>query len=172
MRTNIGLKLVITFVLVLIGCIASASVELQIHRANPKLSVDRVVELAGAIKLSCRTYKVPCDVFTAILIQESMLRIDAVNHTTLDYSIGQLNIKTIKAYKFDKKRLLTDLQYSTDAAAKVLSWFYIKHGHNSIWYCKYNVGTKSLVGNRLQKCLMYVSRVSKYMPNHNLAKVE
>ena len=76
---------------------------------------------------------------SAILRQESGYRLDAINRVTKDFSIGQINYKTIKAFNFDKNRLLIDLDYSVEAAIIVLADFKRMYGkREKNWYSRYN----------------------------------
>lgn len=80
-----------------------------------------------------------------------------------DIGIAQINVKTIKAYKFDIGRLMNDLEYSVDAGANVLSWFRKVYSKKEplMWYSRYNCGTKRNV-NRTT-CNNYKRLVSKYL---------
>jgi hypothetical protein len=165
MKTNIGVKLVIIFGILFLGVIASASVERQIHKFSPNMSVDRVIYMASIIKLSCYKHSIDCEVFTAILIQESSLRVAAFNDVTADYGVGQINIRTIMRHKFDKRRILTDLKYSIECSAKVFSWFSrtYKDREPATYFARYNVGTGILVGNRLVAYNSYVLKVQRHL---------
>ncbi len=158
------LRLIIVLVLTLIGFIANAgSIEQQIQRAAPFMAISDVKALAQNIRISCHKHKVPCDVLTSILATESMFQVGAYNAKTLDYGIAQINIKTIKVYKLDKRRLLTDVAYSVDSGALVLSWFYRTYGRREAsWSCRYNIGTGTLNGTRLANCIKYAARLSQY----------
>lgn len=162
MKTQIVLKLVIIFGLVLIGSISNADVYTQIGLINPRMKQAKKAELAHYITEACRDYSIPCDVFTAILAQESMFNIKAVNKASNDYGIGQINIKTIKAYKFDLKLLRTDLRYSIRASAKVLSWFKRYKTKEARWFCRYNVGTAKFTIRNIKSCTAYVAKVQQY----------
>jgi len=81
--------------------------------------------------------------FRAILYHESRLRVNAHNKVTGDHGIGQINIKTAKAYRFDVDRLKRDCAYSVAAAAKVLLWFKRTYPHEPLWFCRYNIGTQT-----------------------------
>jgi hypothetical protein len=56
-----------------------------------------------------------------------------------DIGMSQIHINTIHAYQFDVHRLSTDIEYSIEAGAKVLSFFkkqYSKSEKN--WWSRYN----------------------------------
>ena len=164
------LRIVIIAALLLIGSIASADVYTQIGMINPKMSEATRVELAHYIVEACTDYKLYCNIFTAILAQESMFQIEAINKNSSDYGIGQINIKTIRSYKFDIHLLLTDLRYSIRASAKVLSWFKRYKSKDANWQCRYNVGTGVLKGSKLKTCTKYVNMVQRYQFNTLIAK--
>lgn len=60
----------------------------------------------------------------------------------VDFGIGQINHKTVKSFKFDKTKLLNDLEYSVDASAKVLADFKRMYGKkdNNYW-SRYNASS-------------------------------
>jgi len=78
---------------------------------------------------------------------------------------GSYKAETIKAYGFDKNRLLTNLEYSVNAGAKVLSWFHkVYKRKETNWFCRYNVGTGSLKDKaRLKRCLTYKNKVRRWL---------
>lgn len=96
-------------------------------------------------------------------MQESSYRLSAKNPECGDYGIGQINHKTIKSLNLDEKKLLSDLTYSVEAAAIVLSHFkrYQKREPDT-WYCRYNVGTAGRDRIRTA-CQTYVTMVARYM---------
>lgn len=91
-----------------------------------------------------------------MLMQESSYKIGAQNvqcgisMTTgkkdcvaVDFGIGQINHKTIKNFKFDKRKLISDLTYSVEAAAIVLADFKRMYGKtDKEFWTRYNSGTK------------------------------
>lgn len=119
-------------------------------------------ELAIYIDEASSTYGLQPELLTAILAKESMFNIEAVNLRTHDYGIGQLNIKTIRAYRFDLHRIQTDLRYSVFASAKVLSWFKKYGRHEAVWWCRYNVGTVKLINSNINSCAKYAAGVKLY----------
>lgn len=147
---------------VLVGAVATANVEQQVKRARPDMDSKSVKYFAKQIRLACSKHKIPCEIFTAILIQESRLYVDAVNVKTQDYGIGQINVKTIKALGINQDRLTYDLIYSLDMSAKVLSWFYKTYRNETLWYCRYNTGTAAY--NIIEaSCLNYGSKVNSHI---------
>ncbi len=62
----------------------------------------------------------------------------------IDFGIGQINHRTIKSFKFDQDRLLSDLEYSVEAAAIVLADFKRMYGsREEDYWSRYNSGVKS-----------------------------
>lgn len=67
-----------------------------------------------------------------------MYRLHCTSKTN-DHSIGQINGKTISRYKFNKKLLTTNLEYSVEAAAIVLSDFKKQYEYKEKYYwSRYN----------------------------------
>lgn len=76
---------------------------------------------------------------SAILRQECRYKLRCINNTTKDYGIGQININTIEGFKFDKHKLLNDLDYSVEAATIVLADFKRMYGHREKdYWTRYN----------------------------------
>lgn len=73
------------------------------------------------------------------------MRCQAVSATG-DVGIGQISPATIKRYKFDKTRLRTDLRYSIEAAAMVLSDIKRMYGKREpkTWFTRYHSGNMVL----------------------------
>lgn len=79
-----------------------------------------------------------------------------------DFGISQIHINTIKRYKFDLERLTTDLEYSVNSGALVLSWFYKTYAHKeSTWWTRFNCGTKK--GTWRNTCQTYYILVKPYL---------
>lgn len=81
----------------------------------------------------------------------------------VDFGISQINIKTINRYGFDQKKIMTDLTYSVDAAAKVLSDFKKSHKNEpNTWWTRYNCGSRSL--DKIKNvCQQYQIKVARWM---------
>ena len=143
-----------TIVMLLLSLSLHANVFKQIKRNNPKLNNKYVSQLTVAIYSSARKYNLSPRLLAAIMGLESNYNLMAYNSKTDDLGLMQINRYNIKAYKFDAKRLMTDIQYSVDAGAKILSWFaktYRKKEPN-IWMSRYNVGTrKSAIHSKTAK---------------------
>lgn len=103
-------------------------------------------------------------------MQESSYKISAKNFkcgisvstgeqdcVAVDFGIGQINKRTIKAFKFDKTKLLNDLEYSVEASAKVLADFKRMYGKKDPEYwTRYNAG-------KLEKRKVYKNLVARHM---------
>lgn len=80
----------------------------------------------------------------------------------IDFGIGQINHKTIKAHNFDKTRLMSDLDYSVDASAKILAGFKSFKKNEPNWFCRYNAGSAPLW--KIQEtCETYTKLVARHM---------
>ena len=135
----------------------------QIYKNNPKLEHTYVYRLAGVIIKAAKKHDLNPRKLSAILAQECRYKLDCINKVTKDYGIGQINQKTIKAFKLDKARLLQDLEYSVDSSAMVLADFKRVFGRREFhWYCRYNVGTAPM--NLIKdKCDRYKTMVARFM---------
>ena len=116
----------------------------QIKENNPKLDDSFAMKLSNAIYKSTKRHNLRPIVYTAILAQESLYDVKAVNCTKgfreaypgevniqvypyyregkvcTDFGISQIHWKTVKSYQFDTKRLVTDVEYAVEAGARVL----------------------------------------------------
>jgi hypothetical protein len=135
----------------------------QIRRIRPDMNENYRLQLSIEIKMACNKYKIPCQAFTAVLAQESMFRTSAVNMKTLDFGIGQVNRKTAAAHGFCETKLVTERQYSIDAAAQVFAYFYRRFGATeSLYWCRYNVGTGDMHLGLARRCADYANKVLRY----------
>lgn len=107
-------------------------------------------ELSKYITNYSKLYKLEREVFSCVLFVESSYRMNVISDTD-DYGIGQINLKTIRGYNFDRLRLLTDVGYSVRAAAEVLSDFrrYFKQQEVNDWPGRYNIGYQNLTTNNI-----------------------
>lgn len=99
---------------------------------------------------------------SCILYVESSYNLNAISSTNY-YGIGQIN--NIAWPEFNEQLLLTDLAYSINAAAHVLSYYkQLKQDEEPIsYYCRYNVGPGPLTGsskalNRNKACMAYLDK--------------
>jgi hypothetical protein len=158
------MKILYVFILYVIYIpIFGCEISKQIQINSPNLNKDYVVRLEKSILASSKKYGLNPYLYSAILMQESSYRLNIVNKQ--DYGIAQINIVNIRGYKFNKCRLLTDLEYSVDSGARVLSWFKTRFQKKEprIWWCRYNIGTGNLNNKKLkQLCLKYVKLVNRW----------
>jgi soluble lytic murein transglycosylase-like protein len=133
----------------------------QIKINKPFISAQYAFELAKSINKAADKYKVPANVLTAIAMLESSYVLNAVNISSNDYGLFQINMFNIKAYEFNIPLLLTDLDYSVDSGAIVFQWFYKRYKLDDA-IKRYNCGTRnSCVDWEVAK--KYLRLVSKYM---------
>jgi len=126
--------------------------------------------LSETIVKKSKKHGIQPKVLAAMLMQESSYKISAKNircgisMTTgerdcvaVDFGIGQINHKTIKNFKFDQKKLLSDLTYSVEAAAIVLADFKRMYGSkDKTYWTRYNASNP-------QKREVYRQLVARYL---------
>lgn len=141
----------------------------HILKNRPSLDRKEAKNLAAIIYEVSIIHHIDPFLYTAMLMQESKYIVSAVSYKIVfnkktgklekipqDFGIAQINFKTIEAFKFDKKRLLTDLEYSIEAGAIVLKDFSHRFHFEEKWWSRYNAQT-------LEKREIYQSLVSRYM---------
>lgn len=117
--------------------------------------------LAKVILDKSQKYKVSSKILTAILMQESRYDLYAVNHKSKDFGIAQINYKNIKNMNLDKNKLMTNMDYSIEAGAKILSGFKrYEHKEPQLWWSRYNCGNKKINNH---KCIRYADNVNRWM---------
>lgn len=145
------------------GMIYSSSADMTLKlivQNKPKIDIVYAKNIVTELNKLCKKYKIPSSVVAGIIMAESGYKLNTVNLKTLDYGIMQINYKTIKAYKFDKRRLTSDLRYSLAAGVKVYAYFYKRYGLKE-GVMRYNCGTKqSCVKSKSAK--NYLKKVLKY----------
>ncbi len=144
-----------------LGTIAQADnqkIYRQIKRNKPDINEQLAKDLSHIISKMSKKHSVPANLYTAILMQESGYDLNAVNlscgiafagdksHTELcvikDAGISQINYKTINDWKFNTSRLLTDLNYSVEAGAKVLADIKKRYSKNDPeFWTRYNASS-------------------------------
>jgi soluble lytic murein transglycosylase-like protein len=127
----------------------------QILQNNPSINKPYAFSLSNKIYKITRKYKIDSNIFTAILAQESMYNNDAKNCTKglnkdfelqkvcTDIGIGQIHYSTVLRYDLEPKKIINDLDYSLNVAAKVLSDIkkrWIKKEPRDYW-TRYNAST-------------------------------
>lgn len=123
-----------------------SDLECQILRNQPSISKERMVTIARHVQVSADYHGFSAELFAAILMQESSYRLNVKGsgRNGSDYGIAQIHYKTAESYGFNKKRLLTDLEYSIKSGAEVLAWFFrtYKDREPNDWWLRFNVGTR------------------------------
>lgn len=121
-----------------------------IKQLQPKLSDKEVETIATIISRNSAKTGIEWRLVVAILFQESSLKIDPqnckVNFTRCnDMGIGQVRYSVWgKELKIDKKRMVTDLDYSIGKVYKVLVHYRNAYGHKELnWFTRYHHGNPS-----------------------------
>lgn len=117
---------------------------------------------ASVIKWTSK-YDIDNKLMLAILFKESSWRNGVINcNKSCDYGIAQINEANIKAYKLDKMRLLTDIDYSVQKSVYILKWFKDRYAHKEKhWWARYNCGVEKNCLN-WKKTKDYIQKVVKY----------
>lgn len=117
----------------------------QIKKNHPSLDEEYSRQIASAITVVSKKHNIKADKIAAIAMQESTYQLDATNCYTIngkkrcDYCMMQINDRTAKNFGFDKKRLMTDIQYCVEAGALVLKDFKRMYGKKEAkWWTRYN----------------------------------
>lgn len=121
--------------------------------------------LDTSVRQAAYRHGLESELLIAIYRVESGLQLGAVNAHTHDYGIAQINKHTIRAYGFDKQRLLQDLEYSVNAGALVLADFKRQYVEREpiTWPCRYNLGSKPIIGRRAELCVAYLNKLKRSM---------
>jgi len=131
---------------------------------SPGINADYAFKVANIIELKAKKYNLDPILLSAIFRQESNYRLSAKRcerRRCLDFGISQIYKRTAKAYKFDLKKLTTDLKYSIEAGAIVLSDFKKRYGKREKYYwVRYNCGTKRSI--RRKTCNKYKRLVKRW----------
>ena len=120
----------------------------------------RALTVPELITIAAETHKVEREHLSCILKIESEYRLNVVSNTR-DHGIGQINERTAAGFKMDLNKLTTDLEYSIDKSAYMLSYYqWLKrHEEPRQWVCRYNVGPGPLTkASRGAKCEEYLER--------------
>ena len=134
----------------------------QILSNKPKIDKKYAMKLAVEINKAADKYKVPANILAAICRQESSYDLTAVNTSSNDYGLFQINEHNIIHYEIDKKLLLKDLGYSVDMGAKVFEWFYKKYPTLEESVKRFNVGTAARA-DKWESAIDYWSKVRRFM---------
>lgn len=139
---------------------------LQVLELKRKIiKIKRSIKAPYALTIAKHTYKVSMrydldpNLLIAIFAVESAFKLDAVRGKT-DYGIGQIHISNIRLHEFCKTRLVSDLEYSINAAAMILAEIRKDQGRKEKYYwVRYNCGSKSL---KRRTCKRYKRKVKRW----------
>lgn len=136
----------------------------QIKTNKPDIDMKYAKALAESIHKHSKDHKIDPGLVAAILAVESMYDHKAYNKRSKDYGIAQINIKTVSRYKLDKKKLLSDIDYTIESGIKVLSYFHKRYSHKEKnWFVRYNVGTAKNA-TKSKAARQYHKLVTDYLP--------
>jgi len=147
----------------------------QIVKNNPRINKKYAFKLSNIIFKLSKKHKVNARIYTAILAQESMYKLDAKNckkglhkdyikpiKVCFDFGISMINHRTVSSYNFNLNKLLNDLEYSVEAGMIVFSWFQKTYGKKEKdFWVRYNCGTKKSIDR--ETCQTYKKLVERYL---------
>lgn len=112
----------------------------QVVRNQPNIDKQYARKLSENIVFYTNKYDLKPNKYTAILMQESGYKLDAYNKRSKDFGLAQININTAKAFKFNIKKLTSDLEYAVEAGAIVLYDFKKRHykKEKDFYFTRYN----------------------------------
>lgn len=114
----------------------------QILKNRPDIDKSYAKQVSNSISRVADKYNLNPKLLTAILMQESRYRVQAVSSTNSDFGISQIHKFTVNRYKFNKKRLISDIDYSVEAGAIVLKDFYKRYAKEPKWWTRFNSSNK------------------------------
>lgn len=110
-----------------------------------------------------KKHNVKPDKVIAIAMQESSYKLNAKNcymiagKLSCDYCMMQINDRTVKAFKFNVDKLMTNIEYCIEAGVKVLSDFKRMYGHKEKdFWTRYNSSNPEMRQ-------IYLKKVQKYL---------
>jgi len=142
----------------------------QIVENHPTINKRYARKLSNMIYRAARKHRVPADLFTAILMQESQYKQSAkgcvkgldeyMDEVVVcsDYGITQINYRTARRYGFDIQRIMDDVEYAINCGAKIL--FDFKRRYAKIekhWWTRYNASSPD-------KRTIYKHMVERFLP--------
>lgn len=135
----------------------------QIVHNQPQINQQYARRVATIVDRLADKYKVPANVLAGIMMVESNYQLNVVNAKSNDYGILQINQYHINnGSKFDKVRLLTDLEYSIEAGFIVFKWFYKTYPTLEEAVKRYNVGTCTNGCLQWETVVRYWNKVRRY----------
>lgn len=131
---------------------ATRAISRQLKRkASPKAVPPAI--LAPVILRAALRYGIDYHLLTAVILVESGGVRTAYNKRSRDYGLGQINIHTARSLGLSMQCLYS-IDCNVNATAKILSE--LKDGR----LCRFNVGTRKLVSNRLYICQKYERKIA------------
>lgn len=134
----------------------------QIQKNQPKIDLSYAKYLAVTIERISKKYRIKPAKVVAIAMQESSYTLDAKNcymvkgKMRCDYCMMQINDKTIEAFGFDHKKLMTDVEYCVEAGVRVLNDFRRMYGQSEEdFWTRYN-------SSNPEKRLIYGQKVARF----------
>jgi hypothetical protein len=133
----------------------------HVTKNNPAIELKNAIEIGSIIRKYSTEFNIPFQVMSAIAMTESSYRLNVKNQNSNDYGIFQINQENINYYKFDKQKLLNDLDYSIKSGFIVFNWFYNQYPLNEA-IKRYNCGTsKDCINWKVVK--NYLTKVQGYL---------
>jgi hypothetical protein len=142
-----------------------------VKKLQPRLDTKQSKVIAKAIMTSSDRYQLDWRVLASILFQESSFKADPQGcyknmKRCSDYGMGQIHYSVWgKRLGLDRKRLVTDVSYNIDSAARVLSILKGRYGHEKQWHSRYHSSTKKHRQDYANKIYPNVKRITRYVSN-------
>lgn len=144
---------------------------LKLNQSTPEMYENKKPNTKQEINLeitkAALKHKLDPKLLNCILQVESNHDLTRISNTG-DYGIGQVHIKSWK--KFNSLQLTTNLNYSINASAEILSFYKQGFSPNETrtWPCRYNIGGIMLSkGNAGYRCELYLSKLNKCLLSLN-----
>lgn len=129
----------------------------HILKNSPRIDTVYARKLAKEIDRASKVHNLDPKLLSAIIMQESSYRSGMVAWD--DYGLTMINIRNIRHFGFDKKKLLGHLVYSVNAGAEVLAEIKGRLGKKEKdWHLRYNCGSKP-INHKI--CQDYKKRVER-----------
>ena len=148
----------------------------QITKNKPSIKKATAFKLSNLIYNVSRRKKIPADIFTAIIMQESRYDLGATNCRTgfehkaliknkikkvkvcFDFGMTQINASNVLKLDLDVVLLRSDIEYSLNAGAGILREIEKRYSHREVkWWSRYNASNKI-------KRRTYEELVERYLP--------
>lgn len=135
-----------------INIVDVANAQTAIERLQPNLTEEEVVQISYAVVNYSSDINLTWSRFTAILFQESSLKLDPKNcklnasSCSGDYGLGQVHYSIWgEVLKINKNLMMTNYDYSIRMSAEVFKKYYKQYGSKDPnWWTRYHSKTPSL----------------------------